>query len=167
MLSAVVLVAGCGGEVTNTEPTGADTTNPSSSARTTTSQTATSTVHRAPETTTAATAAAGAPAATPAVGGPTLIECIYGGGAWTENGFFTDGSYGYHPQCAALRNEQMAANPYRCPQTDHYVPDLSHCANPNGISVSTEVQNGPSVDSPEETREPLESPVEPEAVEAP
>ena len=87
--------------------------------------------------------------------------------ATTESGLLSDGSHGYHPQCAALRNEQMARNPYRCPQTDHYVADLSECANPNGIPFPPEVQNAATADSPEESLEPVESPVEPETDEAP
>lgn len=158
VLSTLVLVAGCGGEATNGEPTSAGTTTSSSSTRTTTSKFTTTTVDRTPETETAAT---GAPAAaTPAAAGPTLVECIYGGGAWTESGWFSDGSHGYHPQCAALRSEQMAKNPYRCPRTDHYVADLSECANPNDISVPPADQNAPTVEKPEETVEPVESPVE-------
>ncbi len=158
VLSMLVLVAGCGGEPATDEPTSTETT---SSTRTTTSKSTTTTVERTPET---ATAPTGAPAAaTPAAAGPTLVECIYGGGAWTESGWFSDGSHGYHPQCAALRSEQMAKNPYRCPRTDHYVADLSECANPDGIPVPPEVQNAPAVDKPEETVEPVEPPVEPPA----
>jgi hypothetical protein len=159
VLSTLVLVAGCGGEPATGEPTSTDTTTSSSSTRTTTSKSTTTTVERTPETETAAT---GAPAAaTPAAAGPTLVECIYGGGAWTESGWFSDGSHGYHPQCAALRSEQMAKNPYRCPRTDHYVADLSECADSNGIPVPPEDQNAPAVDKPEETVDPVEPPVEP------
>ena len=165
VLSTLVLVAGCEGEPATGEPTSADTTTSSSSTRTTTSKSTTTTVERTPETETAAT---GAPAAaTPAATGPTLVECIYGGGAWTETGWFSDGSHGYHPQCAALRSEQMDQNPYRCPRTDHYVADLSECADPNGVPVPPEVQDAPAVDKPEETVDPVEPPVEPESGEAP
>lgn len=158
VLSTLVLVAGCGGEPATDEPTSTETTS-SSSTRTTTSKSTTTTVERTPET---ATAPTGAPAAaTPAAAGPTLVECIYGGGAWTESGWLSDGSHGYHPQCAALRSDQMARNPYRCPQTDHYVADLSECANPNGIPVPPEEQNSPAVEKPEETVEPVEPPAEP------
>lgn len=174
VLSTLVLVAGCGGEPATDEPTSTETTS-SSSTRTTTSKSTTTTVERTPETETAETAATGAPAAaTPASAGPTLVECVYGGGAWTETGWFSDGSHGYHPQCAALRSEQMAKNPYRCPRTDHYVADLSECADPNGIPVPPEVPNALAVDKPEETVEPVEPveppvepPAEPESGEAP
>lgn len=98
------------------------------------------------------------------------MECIYGGGAWTENGRMSDGSFQYHPQCAALRSEQLARNPYRCPRTDHYVPDPSQCLGP------TEFPSGDQApverpDSPGEKESPQppgipESPVEaPSAVE--
>lgn len=159
MLSTLVLVAGCGGEATNAEPTGAGTTSSSSSARPTTSKTTTTTVERTPETDTAATEAPAA--ANPAAAGPTLVECIYGGGAWTETGWLSDGSHGYHPQCAALRSEQMAKNPYRCPRTDHYVADLSECASPNDVTVPTEPQNPSEAEAPGVTAEPVEPPVEP------
>jgi len=158
-LSTLVLVAGCGGEPATGEPTSTDTTTSKSSTRTTTSKSTTTTVERTPEKEAAAT---GAPvAATPAATGPTLVECVYGGGAWTESGWLSDGSHGYHPQCAALRSDQMARNPYRCPQTDHYVAGLSECANPNGIPVPPEEQNSPAVEKPEETVEPVEPPAEP------
>lgn len=165
VLSTFILVAGCGGEASNGEPTGADTTSSVSSTRTTPSKTTTTAAERTPETDTAVQQAPSA--ANPAVAGPTLVECIYGGGAWTESGWLSDGSHGYHPKCAALRSEQMAKNPYRCPQTDYYVSDLSECANPNGIPVPPEVQNPPAVDTPSETLEPVEPPVEPETEEAP
>lgn len=58
---------------------------------------------------------------------PTFVECIYGGGSWTEQAWFSDGTYGFHPDCKALRDQQVAENPYRCPQTDARVPDPSYC----------------------------------------
>jgi hypothetical protein len=69
--------------------------------------------------------------AAPAAPAPTLIECIYGGGSWTGQGQMSDGSFQSVPQCQALRDQQMAANPYRCPRTDHYVPGPEHCAAPH------------------------------------
>lgn len=102
LLSTLVLVAGCGGEPTTGEPTGTETTSSVSSTRTTPSATITTAAERTPETDTAVHEAPAA--ANPAVTRPTLVECIYGGGAWTENGWLSDGSYGYHPQCAALRS---------------------------------------------------------------
>ncbi|AGN18561.1 hypothetical protein J433_00605 [Corynebacterium glutamicum MT] len=58
---------------------------------------------------------------------PVFVECIYGGGSWTEQALFSDGSYGFHPDCKALRDQQIAENPYTCPQTDARVPDPSYC----------------------------------------
>ncbi len=58
---------------------------------------------------------------------PVFVECIYGGGAWTENARFSDGSYGPHPECQALRDQQLAENPYVCQGTDWHVPDPSYC----------------------------------------
>ncbi|MCT2141088.1 hypothetical protein [Dietzia cinnamea] len=160
MLSTLVLVAGCGGEATNAEPTGADTTSSNSSTRSTTSKaTTTTTVERTPETDTAASEAPAV--ANPAAAGPTLVECIYGGGAWTETGWLSDGTHGYHPHCAALRSEQLAKYPYQCPQTDQQVADLSDCANSSSVTVSPETQNPSEVEAPGVTAEPVEPPVEP------
>lgn len=164
MLSTLVLVAGCGGEATNAEPTGADTTSSSSSTRTTSSKTTTTTtttttVERTPETDTAVTEA---PAGfNPAAAGPTLVQCIYGGGAWTDSGLLSDGSHGYHPQCAALRSEQLAKYPYQCPQTDQQVADLSDCANSSSGTVPSETQNPSEVEAPGVSAEPVEPSVEP------
>lgn len=160
MLSTLVLVAGCGGEATDAEPTGAETTSSSSSARPTTSKaTTTTTVERTPETDTAATEAPAA--ANPAAAGPTLVQCIYGGGAWTGSGWLSDGSHGYHPQCAALRSEQLARYPYQCPQTDQQVTDLADCANSSSVTVPSETHNPSEVEAPGVTAEPVEPPVEP------
>lgn len=56
-----------------------------------------------------------------------FVECIYGGGSWTTNALFSDGSYAWHPECQALLDQQMAENPYQCPQTDYFVPDPFFC----------------------------------------
>lgn len=158
VLSTLFLVAGCGSGSTADEPTSESTTSSSSSTRTTPSTTAST------ETTPQAkTAESAAPTAvSPASVGPTLLECVYGGGAWTETGWMSDGTYGYHPQCAALRSEQLDRYPYRCPQTDHQVADLSECAYPTGIPVAPEPQGPSSVPTPEKTDEPVTPPVEPE-----
>lgn len=58
---------------------------------------------------------------------PTVTECIYGGGSWTGTGFMSDGSVGWAAECQQLRDDQLAATPHRCPQTDHYVADLAEC----------------------------------------
>lgn len=89
--------------------------------------------------TAAATSSAGSPSTDP---GPTLVECIFGGGAWTGQGRMSDGGFQPVPECQSLRDQQMAANPYRCPQTDHYVPGPEHC----GGSVSP--QQEPQQPSP-------------------
>ncbi|MEB8326000.1 hypothetical protein NGF75_08365 [Dietzia kunjamensis] len=160
MLSMLVLVAGCGGKATNAEPTGADTTSSSSSARPTTSKaTTTTTVERKPETDTAATEAPAA--ANPAAAGPTLVQCIYGGGAWTGSGWLSDGSAALHPQCEALRSEQLAEYPYQCPQTDQQVADLADCANSSDVTVAPETQNPSVGEALGVTAEPVEPPVEP------
>lgn len=81
--------------------------------------------------------------ATTASAAPTLVECIYGGGSWTTNGRMSDGSFQWAPECQALHDQQMAANPYRCPQTDHYVPGPEHCG--GGITAPPpEQQQQPS-----------------------
>lgn len=40
------------------------------------------------------------------------VGCIYGGGAWTNQGRLSDGSFQEHRTCAALRAEQLARYPY-------------------------------------------------------
>lgn len=158
VLSSLVLVSGCGGESISDEPTIESVSTSSSPTRTTTSKT--TTTEPTPQT---GRVEGGTPSAiSPAAVGPTLVECIYGGGAWTENGWMSDGSYGYHPQCAALRNEQLAQYPYVCPQTDHHVADLSECLYPTGIPALPAEAQYPSIgDAPTETEEPIASPVEP------
>lgn len=61
---------------------------------------------------------------------PTLTECVYGGGSWTTNGLYSDGTIRWAQECQNLHDEQMAKYPYRCPQTDHYVSDPSQCSSP-------------------------------------
>ena len=56
---------------------------------------------------------------------PTLTECVYGGGSWTTNGLYSDGTIRWAQECQNLHDEQMAKYPYRCPQTDHYVSNPS------------------------------------------
>ncbi|MBS7549471.1 hypothetical protein [Dietzia massiliensis] len=158
MLSTLVLVAGCGVEPATDEPTSTETTS-SSSTRTTSSKTTTTTVERTPETDASATEAPAA--ANPTAAGPTLVQCIYGGGAWTDSGLLSDGSHGYHPQCAALRSEQLAEYPYQCPQTDQQVADLADCANSSSVTVPSETQNPSEVEAPGVTAEPVEPSVEP------
>lgn len=158
ILSSLVLVAGCGGESISDEPTSETASTSSSSTRTTTSKTTTTEPRPQTERVESGTPSAVSPAAV----GPTLVECIYGGGAWTENGWMSDGSYGYHPQCAALRSEQLAQYPYVCPQTDHHVADLSECLYPTGIPAQpAEAQDPSIVDEPTEEEQSIAPPVEP------
>lgn len=67
---------------------------------------------------------------------PTLTECVYGGGSWTTNGLYSDGTIRWAQECQNLHDEQMAKYPYRCPQTDHYVSDPSQCSSPMGSGTS-------------------------------
>lgn len=156
-LSSIVLAAGCGGESTTDDPASETASSSSYSTRTSTSQSTTTAT--TPET--ESVERQSAPAITPAAVGPTLVECIYGGGAWTETGWMSDGSYRYHPQCAALRSEQLALKPYVCPQTDHHVADLSECLYPTGIPVSPAAPGPSVVDEPTVAEEPPAPPVEP------
>lgn len=116
---AILLLAGCGADDTNGEDATSSTVETSTSTSRTTSSTTSSTA-----TTTAAPVEN-------ASNRPRLVECIYGGGAWTGTGEFSDGSYGPHPDCQAKRDAQLAENPYRCPQTDWHVPDPSWCTDPS------------------------------------
>ena len=66
---------------------------------------------------------------------PTLTECVYGGGSWTTNGLYSDGTIRWAQECQNLHDEQMSKYPYRCPQTDHYVSDPSQCSSPVGTGT--------------------------------
>lgn len=161
LLSSLVLVAGCGSEPTSDEPTGEGTSTSGSSTLTTTSKT-TSTE---PTTQTASVESESPLAASPTPVGPTLVECVYGGGAWTDTGWMSDGTFSYHPECAALRSEQLAKYPYVCPRTDHHVADLSECDNPTGIPAQPSESPDPSiVDELTEVQESNVPDVEPEIV---
>lgn len=56
-----------------------------------------------------------------------FVECVHAGGNWTGQAEYSDGSYGPHPDCEALRASYAAENPYQCPGTDALVPDPSYC----------------------------------------
>lgn len=123
--AAILLLTGCGGGEEGESPN-------QSSEATVTSSTSTSRTSSA-TTTSSSNTQADADRASPTsvmTAAPTLVECIYGGGAWTTQGWMSDGSYREHPTCAALRANQLAEYPYRCPQTDHHVADLADCAWP-------------------------------------
>lgn len=75
---------------------------------------------------------------------PTLTECVYGGGSWTTNGWYSDGTIRWAQECQNLHDEQMSKYPYRCPQTDHYVSDPSQCSSPAGSGASDSVYD-PSI----------------------
>lgn len=76
--------------------------------------------------------------------GKEFVECIYGGGNWTGTAWFADGSYGTYPECEELRREVLRENPYRCPRTDHQVPDPSFCQSQNRPSRSSTPAPAPS-----------------------
>lgn len=144
---AFAVVAGCGSD--DSSPDDASTLGSSTTA-TSSSTSATSTS----ETTATSSEEAGttapvndAPASTAVVAEPTLVQCIYGGGAWTASGLMSDGTYQIHPECAALREQQMAEFPHRCPRTDHYVRDLSECGAPVELPAPTSAVTEPTVPS--------------------
>lgn len=126
-VASVLMMTACGADdsAQPRDPSAvADTsTTQSSERKSSTARTTSPSSFTAPESSTIAVA----PRTSVVVVQPTLVECIYGGGAWTSSGFFSDGTYGEHPTCAALRSEQLAKYPYRCPQTDHQVADLADC----------------------------------------
>ena len=112
---AALLLVGCGTDESND---GEQTSSTASSSTSTSSS---------PSATTSSTSSATAAPSENAEPAAQLVECIYGGGSWTGNGDFSDGSYGPHPECQAKRDAQLAENPYVCPQTDWHVPDPSWC----------------------------------------
>lgn len=75
---------------------------------------------------------------------PTLTECVYGGGSWTTNGWYSDGTIRWAQECQNLHDEQMSKYPYRCPQTDHYVSDPSQCSSP-AVSGASDSDYDPSI----------------------
>ena len=162
-LSSLILLAGCSGESNTDAPADGSDSSSRTSTRTSTTSTTSTSATTAPAAKAEVRESATPSGAGPAAVGPTLVECIYGGGAWTDNGWMSDGSYGYHPQCAALRNEQLARYPYVCPQTDHHVADLSECAYPTGIPIPPAAQAPSAVDEPAESEESVEPPIEPGA----
>ena len=144
---AVAVVMGCGsgnGAPTDASPTQTSTDSVSS----TTSATSTSeTTTTSPEEAVTTAPVNDAPASTAVAAEPTLVQCIYGGGAWTASGLMSDGTYQIHPECAALREQQMAEFPHRCPRTDHYVRDLSECGAPVELPAPTSAVTEPTVPS--------------------
>lgn len=57
---------------------------------------------------------------------------------------YSDGTFGPHPECEELRREVLRENPYRCPRTDHHVPDPSFCQSHNRPSRSSTPAPAPS-----------------------
>lgn len=162
LVGAAMLVAGCSADQS------APPQQPAVEANVTTSETSESV--SSPTATTAATSTSSAASPSPAqvppatsavVAPPTLVECIYGGGAWTTQGWMSDGTYQEHPTCAARRAEQLAKYPHRCPRTDHYVADLSECAW-NEVSTATSETPQPGVPSDADAApvpQPVETPI--------
>ena len=56
-----------------------------------------------------------------------FVECVFGGGSWTDRARFSDGTYEFHPDCKALQVQQFTENPYRCNNSDARVPEPSPC----------------------------------------
>ena len=131
-----------------------ETTTPSTSSTADSSTISSSSTSSAPETTSsepqptaeAEPSLADAPLTNTAesIAEPTLTECVYGGGSWTTNGLYSDGTIRWAQECQNLHDEQMAKYPYRCPQTDHYVSDPSQCSSP-AVSGASDSEYDPSI----------------------
>lgn len=131
-----------------------ETTTPSTSSTADSSTISSSSTSSAPETTSsepqptaeAEPSLADAPLTNTAesIAEPTLTECVYGGGSWTTNGLYSDGTIRWAQECQNLHDEQMAKYPYRCPQTDHYVSDPSQCSSP-AVSGASDSDYDPSI----------------------
>ena len=136
--TVILSLASCSSPESQTE----ETTTPSTSSTADSSTISSSSTSSAPETTSsepqptaeAEPSLADAPLTNTAesTAEPTLTECVYGGGSWTTNGWYSDGTIRWAQKCQNLHDEQMSKYPYRCPQTDHYVSDLSQCSSPAG-----------------------------------
>lgn len=136
--AALLVLSACGGGGAAPAPDGRtpDRVRVPSSSQSPTSSTSTPVSTQPPA---ASSPVQQAPAST-AAAGPTFVECVYGGGAWTESALMSDGSFRIHPTCAALRAEQLAKYPYVCPRTDHQVADLSECGPPVRVPEERPVQ---------------------------
>lgn len=140
--TVMISLASCSSPKSQTE----ETTTPSTSSTADNSTISSSSTSSAPETTSsepqptaeAEPSLADAPLTNTAesTAEPTLTECVYGGGSWTTNGWYSDGTIRWAQECQNLHDEQMAKYPYRCPQTDHYVSDPSQCSSPAGSGAS-------------------------------
>lgn len=140
--TVILSLASCSSPETQTE----ETTTPSTSSTADSSTISSSSTSSAPETSSSEPqpAAESEPSPTDApltntaesTAEPTLTECVYGGGSWTTNGLYSDGTIRWAQECQNLHDEQMAKYPYRCPQTDHYVSDPSQCSSPMGSRTS-------------------------------
>ncbi|WP_295627453.1 hypothetical protein [uncultured Corynebacterium sp.] len=125
LIAAALMLVGCGAD----EP--GDGGESSSSASTSSSSSSSS------SSSTSSTSASSTTSAEPVAAEPHFVECVYGGGSWTGTAEYSDGSYGPHPDCQALLDQQVAENPYVCPQTDWRVPDLSWCSDPSRGGLHT------------------------------
>ena len=161
-------LSGCAGGTSNDIPTpfssttetpGSSTFATSSIAATTTSSETSPEATAIPETGTVTTPEPVPPPAPPAssqqVTAPTFVKCIYGGGSWTSQALMSDGSYQWSAECQQKLDEQRAEAPYRCPQTDYYVPDPWYCDNqqvPWSVPPPSQVETPAYLlpDSPEE-----------------
>ena len=148
--TVMLSLASCSSPESQTE----ETTTPSTSSTADSSTISSSSTSSAPETTSsepqptseAEPSLADAPLTNTAesTAEPTLTECVYGGGSWTTNGWYSDGTIRWAQECQNLHDEQMAKYPYRCPQTDHYVSDPSQCSSP-AVSGTSDSDYDPSI----------------------
>lgn len=119
LAAAAFAVAGCSNGVAPT----AETVTTTASAHTTTKKA------KSAKKTLASQAAA--PAASGSAGARVpekpVKDCIFGGGNWTGDAIFTDGTSGPASNCRKLRDDFNATYPYTCPRSDAQVKDPADC----------------------------------------
>lgn len=121
-----------------------------------------------PKVTTTVPAAGAAPAGASSQGtDKEFVECIFGGGNWTENALFSDGSFGPYPLCKQLREDVLRERPFRCPGTDWQVADLSTCTGRTTPSRPSSERQAPPAQDPQSSVPTSEPQIETTTVEEP
>lgn len=147
LAAAPLLLAGCAaaageGDTTSTPTTTAATTTSPSSTTATPAATSEEPILDSP-------AAPSEKDGVQTAAAPTVVECLYGGDSWTTTAFMSDGTVQWAAECQKLRDDQLAAYPYRCPGTDHPVTDPSLCESnrPREMQPPQETQPLPEADT--------------------
>ncbi|WP_333618754.1 hypothetical protein [Dietzia sp.] len=135
--------------------------------KTASTRSATTTKAKPKVTTTVPAAGAASAAGSSQVSDKEFVHCIFGGGNWTENAIFSDGSFGPDPLCKQLREDVLRERPFRCPGTDAQVADLSSCTNRSTPSRPSPERQAPPTQNNEPSVPTSEPQIETSAAEEP